>query len=115
MRDLGAGAVAEAQAAHATASQDPTRRTKTFLREAAPPAVQELNGAGALTLLQAMHRIVNAVRLALVGPVAALYGLCMGWRTSNQAGRLLSMGNALRLTGEGSTTAVQNGVPVLLH
>ena len=43
VRGLVAGAVAEAQAAHAAALHDPTGSTRTFLGEAALPAVRALN------------------------------------------------------------------------
>ena len=54
--------------------RDLTGSARAFLNETALPAVRALNGAGAPTLLQAMHRIVNAVQPGLIGPEAALYG-----------------------------------------
>ena len=81
--------VTEAREAHTAAQHDPAGSARTFLREAAPPAIRALNGAGAPTLLPAMHRIVNAVRPGLKGPEAALYGHWMEWRTSNRSGRPL--------------------------
>ena len=77
VRDLVAGVVAEAQVAHAAALRNAAGSMRTFLREAALPAVWAANGAGALWLLPAMHRGLNAVRLGLVDPEAALYGLWM--------------------------------------
>ena len=62
-----------------------------------------------------MHRVVDGVRLGLIGPEAALYGYWMGWRTSNQSSRPLSIGDALRLTGEGSATSLHSSAPALLH
>ena len=107
--------MAEAHAAHAAALHDPAGSTRIFLGKAALPAVRPLNEAGAPTLLPAIHRVVNAVRPGLVGPEAALYGYWMGWRTSNQSGRPLSMADALRLTGEGSATCLHSSAPALLH
>ena len=63
----------------------------------------------------AMHRVVNAVRPGLIGPETALYGYWMEWRTSNQSGRLLSMGDTLRLTGERLATFLHSSARVLLH
>ena len=59
---LVADAVAEAHQAHAAARCDLEGSARAFLNETALPAVRALNGAGAPTLLPAMHRIVNAVR-----------------------------------------------------
>ena len=59
---------------HAAARRDLTGSASPFLSEAALPAVRALNGAGAPTLLPAMHRIVKAIQLGLIGPEAALYG-----------------------------------------
>ena len=112
---LVADAVTEVHAAHAAALHDPAGSARTFLREAALPVVRALNGAGALAQLLAMHRIVNAVWLGLIGPEAALYGYWMEWRRSNRSGRPLSMGHTLRLTGEGSATSLHNSAPALLH
>ena len=64
----------EAHEAHAAAQRHQTGSARTFLSEAAFPAVRTLNGAGAPTLLLAMHRIVNAAQPGLISPVAALYG-----------------------------------------
>ena len=77
MRDLVSGALAEAHATHAAALKDPAGSMTTFLREAALPAVQAMNRAGALTLRPAIHQIGNAVHPGLMDPVATLYGL---WR-----------------------------------
>ena len=74
MRGLVAGEVAEAHAAHAAALHDPAGSARVFLGVAALPAVKALNGAGALKLRPAMHRLVNAVSLGLADPEAALYG-----------------------------------------
>ena len=74
MRDMVAGTVAEAHPAHAAALHDPAGTARACLGEAAHPTVLALNRAGALTLLPAMHRVVNAVRPGLVDPEAALYG-----------------------------------------
>ena len=112
---LVSGVVAEAHAAHAAALQGPASSARTFLGEAALPAVRDLNGEGARALLPVMHRVVNAVWLGLIGPEAALYGYWMEWRTSNRSCRPLSMGDTLRLTGEGSATSLSSSVPALLH
>ena len=69
-----ADAVTEAHKAHAAAQHDPAGSARAFLSEAALPAVRALNGAGAPTLLPAMHWIVNAVQPGLISPEAALYG-----------------------------------------
>ena len=69
VRGLVADAVAEANEAHAAARCDLTGSARAFLNETALPAVRALNGAGAPTLLPAMHGIVNAVQL---GESAAL-------------------------------------------
>ena len=61
VRGLVAGAVAEVHTAHAAALHDRAGSGGTFPGEAALPAVRALNGAGAPTLLPAMHRVVNAV------------------------------------------------------
>ena len=70
----GSGRRAEAHAAHATAPHDPAGSARTFVGEAALPGVRALNRPGALTLLPAMHRVVNAIPPGLVGPAAPLYG-----------------------------------------
>ena len=110
-----ADAVTEAHTAHAAAWHDLAGSARTFLDEAALGAVRSLNEAGAPALLPAMHRILNAVRPELIGPEAALYGYWMEWRTSNRSGGTLSMGNTLRLTGEGSATSLHSSAPALLH
>ena len=69
---LVADVVTEAHEAHAAAQHDPAGSARAFLREAALPAVRAPNGAGAPTLLPAMHWIVNAVRPGLISPEAAL-------------------------------------------
>ena len=58
-----------------------------FLSEAALRAVRALKGAEALTLLPAMHRVVNAGGLGLVDPEATLYGYWNEWPRSNQSGQ----------------------------
>ena len=45
-----------------------------------------------------MHWVVHIVRPRLVDTQAALYGCWLEWRTSNQSGWPVSMGDALRLT-----------------
>ena len=110
-----ADAVAEAHEAQAATQHDPPGSARTFLSEAALPAVRALNGAGPSTLLPAMHRIVKAVRPGLIVPEAALYGHWMEWRTSNRSDQPLSMGNTLRLTGAGSATSLHSSAPALLH
>ena len=108
VRGLVADAVAEAHEAHAAARPDPTGSAKAFLNETTLPAVRALNRAGAPTLLQAMHRIVNAIQPGLIGPEAALYGHWMEWRESNWSGQPLSMGDGLRLTGAGSAMSLRS-------
>ena len=115
VRGLVADAVAEAHEAHAAAWRDLTGSARAFLNETALPAVRALNGAGAPTLLPAMHRIVNAVQPGLASPEAALYGHWMEWRESNRSGRPLSMGHTLRLTGAGSAMSLRSSAPALLH
>ena len=115
VRGLVADAVAEAQEAHAAARCDLEGSARAFLNETALPAVRALNGAGAPTLLPAMHRIVNAIRPGLISPEAALYGHWMEWRESNRSGRPLSMGDTLRLTGAGSAMSLRSSAPALLH
>ena len=115
VRGLVADAVAEAHEAHAAARRDPTGSARAFLNETALPAVRALNGAGAPTLLPAMHRIVNAIQPGLIGPEAALYGHWMEWRESNRSGRPLSMGGTLRLTGAGSAMSLRSSAPALLQ
>ena len=112
---LVAKAVAEAHEAHAAARCDLTGSARAFLNETALPAVRALNGAGAPTLLPAMHRIVNAVQRGLISPDAALYGHWMEWRESNRSGRPLSMGDTLRLTGAGPAMSLRSSAPALLH
>ena len=84
VRGLVADAVTEAQEAHAAAQHDPAGSARTFLGEAALRAIRALNGAGAPTLLPAMHQIMNAVQPGLISLEAALYGHWMEWRTSNR-------------------------------
>ena len=115
VRGLVADAVAEAKGAHAAARCDLEGSARAFLNETALPAVRALNGAGAPTLLPAMHRIVNAVRPGLISPEAALYGHWMEWRESNRSGRPLSMGDALRMTGAGSAMSLHSSAPALLR
>ena len=115
MQGLEAGALAKAHAAHATAVQDPTGSARAFVGEAALPAAQPLNRAGVLTLLPAMHWVLNAVRARLVDPEAALYGNWMESRTSNKLGRPLSMKDAPRLTSEGSATFPHSSASALQH
>ena len=110
-----ADAVTEAHAAHAAAQHDPASSATTFLGEAALLDVRALNGAGAPALFPAMQKMVNAVWAGLIGTEAALYGYWMEWRTSNQSDRPLSMGDTLRLTGEGSATSLHSSAPALLH
>ena len=66
--------MAEAHEAHAAARCDPTGSASAFLNETALPAIRALNGARAPTLLPLIHRLVNATKPGLIGPVAALYG-----------------------------------------
>ena len=115
VRSLVTDAVAEVHEAHAAARCDLTGSARAFLNETALPAVRALNGAGAPTLLPAMHRIVNAVQPGLISPEAALYGHWMEWRESNRSGRPLSMGDTLRLTGAGSAMSLRSSAPALLH
>ena len=99
----------------AAARRDLTGSARAFLNETALPAVRALNGAGAPTLLPAMHRIVNAVQPELISPEAALYGHWMEWNESNRSGRPLSMGDTLQLTGAGSDMSLRSSAPALLH
>ena len=115
VRGLVADAEAEAHEAHAAARCDLEGSARAFLNETALPAVRALNGAGAPTLLPAMHRIVNAVQPGLISPEAALYGHWMEWRESNRSGRPLSMGDSLRLMGAGSAMSLRSSAPALLH
>ena len=115
VRGLVADVVVKAHAAHAAALHDPADSARAFLGEAALPTVRALNEAGAPMLLPAMHLVVNAVQPGLIGPEAALYEYWMEWRTPNQSGRPLSMGEALLLTGEGSATSLQSSAPALPH
>ena len=115
VRGLVADAVAEAHEAHTAARRDLTGSARAFLNETALPAVRALNGAGAPTLLPAMHRIVNAIQPGLISPEAALYGHWMEWHESNRSGRPLSMGDTLQLTGVGSAMSLRSSAPALLH
>ena len=115
VRSLVADAVAEAHEAHAAARRDLTGSARAFLDETALPAVRALNGAGAPTLLPAMHQIKNAIRPRLISPEAALYGHWMEWHESNRSGRPLSMGDALQLTGARSAMSLRSSAPALLH
>ena len=115
VRGLVADAVAEAHEAHAAARRDLTSSARAFLNETALPAVRTLNGAGAPTLLPAMHRIVNAIQQGLISPEAALYRHWMEWHESNRSGRPLSMGDTLQLTGAGSAMSLRSSAPALLH
>ena len=110
-----ADAVAEAHQAHAAARRDLTGSARAFLNETVLPAVRALNGAEALTLLPAMHGIVNTVRLGLIRPEASLYRHWMEWHGSNRSGRPLSMGDTLQLTGAGSAMSFRSSAPALLH
>ena len=115
VRGLVADAVAEAHEAHAAARRDLTGSARAFVNETALPAVRALNGAGAPTLLPAMHQIVNAIQQGLISPEAALYGHWMEWRESNRSGRPLSMGDTLQMTGAGSAMSPRSSAPALLH
>ena len=115
VRGLVTDAVAEAHEAHAAARCDLTGSARAFLNETALPAVRALNGAGAPTLLPAMHRIFNAVQPGLISPEAALYGHWMEWRESNRSGRPLSMGDTLQLTGAVSAMFLRSSTQALLH
>ena len=115
VRGLVADTVAEAHEAHAAARRDLTGSVRAFLNEIALPAVCDLNGAGAPTLLPAMYRVVNAIQPGLIGPEAALYGHWMEWRESNRLGWPLSMGDTLRLTGAGSAISLCSSAAALLH
>ena len=84
VRGLVADAVSEAHEAQAAAHYHPAGSARAFLSEAVLLAVRALNGAGAPTLLPAMHGTVNAVQPGLISPEAALYGHWMEWRTSNR-------------------------------
>ena len=115
VRGLVADAVAEAHEAHAAARRDRTGSARAFLNKTALRAVHALNGAGAPTLLPAMHRIVNAIQPGLIGPEAALYGDWMEGRESNRSDRPLSMGDTPQLTGAGSAMSLRSSAPALLH
>ena len=93
----------------------PGGQCEGFFNETTLPAVRALNGAGAPTLLPAMHRMVNAVQPGLISPEAALYGHWMEWRESNRSGWPLSMGDTLRLMGAGSAMSLRSSAPALLH
>ena len=101
VRGLVADAVAEAHEAHAAARHDLTGSVRAFLNETALPAVRALNGAGAPTLLPAMHQMVNTVQPGFISPEAALYGRWMEWRESNRSGRPLSSGGYPAADGSG--------------
>ena len=115
VRGLVAGAVTEEHEAHAAARRDPTGSARAFLTETALPPVRALNGAGAPTLLPAMHQIVNAVQPGLISTEAALYEHWMEWRESNRSGWPLSMGDTLQLTRAGSAMSLRSSAPALLH
>ena len=115
VRSLLADVVTEAHKAHAATQHNPAGSVRTFLSEAALPAVCALNGAGAPTLLPEMHQIMKAFRPGLIGPETARYGYWMEWRTSNCSGRPLSMGDTLRLTSAGLATSLPSSAPALLH
>ena len=115
VRGLVADGVAEAHESHAAARRDLTVSARAFLNETALPAVRALNGAGAPTLLPAMHWIVNAIQSGLISPEAARYGHWMEWQESNRSSRPLSTGDTLRLTGAGSAMSLCSSVPALLH
>ena len=108
-------AVAEPHEAHAAARRDLTGSARAFLNQTALPAVRALNGAGAPTLLPAMHRIVNTIQLELISLEAALYGHWMDWHESNRLGQPLSMGRTLRLSRAGSAMSLRSSAPALLH
>ena len=112
---LVADAVTKAHEAHAAAQHNPAGSGRASLSEAALRAVGALKGAGAPTLLPAMHRIVNAVQPGLISPEAAPYGHWMEWRTSSCSGRPLSMGDTLQPTGAGSAMSLHSSAPALLH
>ena len=114
-RDRVAGAVAQAHSAHAAALQDLGGSMRTFLCKAALPAVWALRGARALTLLPAMHRILNAVRPGLLDPGAAFCGLWIERHLSYQAGLPLLIGDTLRLTGKRLATALRSSAPKGCH
>ena len=88
---------------------------RALLGEAALPALRALKRARARTVLPAMHRVRKKLHLGLVGPEAALNGYWMELPRSNQAGRPLSMGDALRLRSEESATPLHSSAPALLH
>ena len=115
VRRLVADAVAKAHEAQAAGRRDLTGSARAFLNETALPAVRALNGAGAPTLLLAMHRIVNAIQLGLISPEAALYGHWMELQESNRWGRPLSVGDTLWLTGAGSAMSLRSSAPALPH
>ena len=62
----------EAHAAHASALHGLADSMRTFLSEAALPVVQDPNEAGALTLLPALYRVLNAMHPGFVDLEAAL-------------------------------------------
>ena len=115
VRALVADAVAVAHEAYAAARRDLTGSARALLNETALPAVRALNGAGAPTLLWAMHRIVNTVRPGVISPEAALYGHWMELHESNRSGQPLSLEDTLQLTGAGSAMSLRSSAPALLH
>ena len=115
VRGLVADVVAQAHEAHAAARRDPTGSARAFFNETALPAVRALNGAEAPTLLPAMHQIVNAIQLGLIGLEATLYAHWIEWRESNRSGRPLSMEDTLRLTGAAPAMSLRSSAPALLH
>ena len=115
LQGLVADAVAEAHEVPAVASHIPTGSMGTFIREAATRPHRALNQAGAATMLLAMLRVMNAVHPWLKDPEAAPYVIQRKWDPSHWAGRPLSMGVALRLTGKGSSAPLDSSLPALLH
>ena len=115
VRGLVADAVAEAHEAHAAARRDLMGSARAFHNETALQAVRALNGAGAPTLLAAMHQMVNAIQPGLIGLEAALYGHWMEWRESNRSDRPRSLGDTLRPTRAGSAMSLRSSVPALVH
>ena len=71
--------MSEAHEAHAAARRDLTGSARAFFNETALRAVCPLNGAGAPTLLPAMHQIVNTIQRGAHrpggGPLRALDGV----------------------------------------
>ena len=112
---MAGGVAVEAQAAHAATLHAPASSRRAFISQGTLLAVRAPKGAGAPTLLPAMQRVVNAVGPGLVDPEAALYGNWIEWRTSNQSGRPLAMGDALRLRSEGSAISTHSSALALPH